>query len=130
MYEQRGGEHGHDLDDWLRAEWELIARQTSSNCHALSKPSLDLAGMDSSSLLDAYNRLELARDPVEAQLHRLLRDRHELGAEMWDQQFNQPAMEELKRRRDHLDIEVQILQGQASMIRDQQADIFARLRAL
>lgn len=23
LYEQRGGEHGHDLDDWLRAEGEL-----------------------------------------------------------------------------------------------------------
>ena len=22
---QRGGEHGHDLDDWLRAEREIIA---------------------------------------------------------------------------------------------------------
>jgi hypothetical protein len=23
LYEQRGGEHGHDMDDWLRAEHEL-----------------------------------------------------------------------------------------------------------
>ncbi len=23
LYEQRGGEHGHDVDDWLQAEREL-----------------------------------------------------------------------------------------------------------
>jgi hypothetical protein len=23
LYEERGGEHGHDVDDWLRAEREL-----------------------------------------------------------------------------------------------------------
>jgi hypothetical protein len=23
LYEQRGGNHGNDLDDWLQAEWEL-----------------------------------------------------------------------------------------------------------
>jgi hypothetical protein len=23
LYEQRGGEHGHDIDDWLQAELEL-----------------------------------------------------------------------------------------------------------
>jgi len=23
LYEQRGGEHGHDVDDWLQAEMEL-----------------------------------------------------------------------------------------------------------
>jgi len=23
LYEQRGGEHGHDLEDWLRAEEEI-----------------------------------------------------------------------------------------------------------
>jgi hypothetical protein len=26
LYEQRGGEHGHDWDDWFRAEQELRAR--------------------------------------------------------------------------------------------------------
>jgi hypothetical protein len=24
LYEQRGREHGHDLDDWLRAESEVL----------------------------------------------------------------------------------------------------------
>ena len=24
LYEQRGGEHGHDLDDWLQARSELL----------------------------------------------------------------------------------------------------------
>jgi hypothetical protein len=24
LYEQRGREHGHDLDDWLRAEGEVL----------------------------------------------------------------------------------------------------------
>ena len=28
LYEQRGGEHGHDVEDWLRAEKE-ITRQKS-----------------------------------------------------------------------------------------------------
>jgi len=23
LYEQRGANHGHELDDWLQAEWEL-----------------------------------------------------------------------------------------------------------
>jgi len=27
LYEQRGSAHGHDLDDWLRAECELRAVQ-------------------------------------------------------------------------------------------------------
>ena len=26
MYEERGGEHGHDIDDWLRAEDEVRNR--------------------------------------------------------------------------------------------------------
>jgi hypothetical protein len=26
IYEQRGREHGHDLDDWLRAEAEIVGR--------------------------------------------------------------------------------------------------------
>ncbi len=29
LHEQRGGEHGHDLDDWLRAEHELRARPST-----------------------------------------------------------------------------------------------------
>jgi len=28
LYVQRGGEHGHDVDDWLRAERELRGAQT------------------------------------------------------------------------------------------------------
>ena len=27
LFEQRGKEHGHDLDDWLQAEAELTARR-------------------------------------------------------------------------------------------------------
>ncbi len=27
LFEQRGGEHGHDLEDWLQAELELIQRK-------------------------------------------------------------------------------------------------------
>jgi len=27
LYEQRGQEHGHDVEDWLRAEAELSMRQ-------------------------------------------------------------------------------------------------------
>src|SRR5258708_40269798 len=30
LYEQRGGEHGHDLGDWLQAEPELRAGVTST----------------------------------------------------------------------------------------------------
>jgi hypothetical protein len=30
LYEQRGGEHGHDLGDWLQAEQELRAVVTST----------------------------------------------------------------------------------------------------
>lgn len=27
LYEQRGGEHGHDFDDWLQAELELTRQK-------------------------------------------------------------------------------------------------------
>jgi Protein of unknown function (DUF2934) len=29
IYEQRGGEHGHDLEDWLKAEAEIIKEQSN-----------------------------------------------------------------------------------------------------
>jgi hypothetical protein len=29
LYERRGGEHGHDVDDWLQAERELRSGLTS-----------------------------------------------------------------------------------------------------
>ena len=29
LYEQRGGEHGHDVDDWLQTERELRASSTT-----------------------------------------------------------------------------------------------------
>jgi hypothetical protein len=29
IYLERGGEHGHDQEDWLRAEGELLARRAS-----------------------------------------------------------------------------------------------------
>jgi Protein of unknown function (DUF2934) len=28
LFEQRGGDHGHDVEDWLQAEWELTQRKT------------------------------------------------------------------------------------------------------
>ncbi|HXY11261.1 MAG TPA: DUF2934 domain-containing protein [Terriglobales bacterium] len=30
LYEQRGGEHGHDVEDWLRAEEEIKEMQAQS----------------------------------------------------------------------------------------------------
>jgi Protein of unknown function (DUF2934) len=30
LYEQRGGNHGYDLEDWLRAEHELTGRLAQS----------------------------------------------------------------------------------------------------
>jgi len=30
LYEQRGREDGHDLDDWLQAESELIQKRTKA----------------------------------------------------------------------------------------------------
>ena len=30
LYEQRGGEHGHDWDDWLQAEREIRAAEAAS----------------------------------------------------------------------------------------------------
>ena len=30
LYEQRGGEHGHDVDDWLQAEEEITEMQGRS----------------------------------------------------------------------------------------------------
>ena len=30
LYEQRGGEHGHDVDDWLQAEEEIAGMQARS----------------------------------------------------------------------------------------------------
>ena len=29
LFEQRGGEHGHDLEDWLRAEAEVVGKKPS-----------------------------------------------------------------------------------------------------
>jgi hypothetical protein len=31
LYEERGKEPGHDLDDWLKAEHEIEERQSSSD---------------------------------------------------------------------------------------------------
>lgn len=28
LFEQRGSEHGHDIEDWLQAELELIQQKT------------------------------------------------------------------------------------------------------
>ena len=30
LYEERGMEDGHDVEDWLRAEEELVSRETQS----------------------------------------------------------------------------------------------------
>jgi hypothetical protein len=42
-YEQfieRGGEHGHDLDDWLAAEREFVTRQARSHDPTAAAPEL------------------------------------------------------------------------------------------
>jgi Protein of unknown function (DUF2934) len=33
-YEQRGRDDGHDLDDWLRAEAEIVGQKTSESAPA------------------------------------------------------------------------------------------------
>jgi len=30
FYEERGGEHGHDLEDWLRAEAEILGKKPAA----------------------------------------------------------------------------------------------------
>jgi hypothetical protein len=30
LFEQRGREHGHDIDDWLRAEAEIVGKKQQS----------------------------------------------------------------------------------------------------
>jgi hypothetical protein len=30
FYEKRGGEHGHDLEDWLQAEAEIVGKKSSA----------------------------------------------------------------------------------------------------
>jgi hypothetical protein len=42
----RGGEHGHDLDDWLAAEHEFVVRQTRPLGRTAATPDL-LAVTDS-----------------------------------------------------------------------------------
>ena len=37
LYEQRGGEDGHDLEDWLNAEAEIIEEQVSASLIASKK---------------------------------------------------------------------------------------------
>jgi hypothetical protein len=40
LYEQRGGEHGHDWDDWLEAEREIRGAEAQSDSEpARSTPS-------------------------------------------------------------------------------------------
>jgi DUF2934 family protein len=41
-YEERGGEHGHDVDDWLRAEAEIFGKK---NIAAAAEP--EMAEQDS-----------------------------------------------------------------------------------
>jgi hypothetical protein len=31
IYEERGGEYGHDLDDWLMAEAEIVGKKPSDS---------------------------------------------------------------------------------------------------
>ncbi len=31
LFEQRGGEHGHDLDDWFQAEAEVLGKKPSGS---------------------------------------------------------------------------------------------------
>ncbi len=30
LYEKRGGEHGHDLDDWFQAEAEVVGKKPAA----------------------------------------------------------------------------------------------------
>jgi hypothetical protein len=41
IFEQRGFEHGYDLDDWLQAEAEVIGKKPSSRT-VEPKPSLEV----------------------------------------------------------------------------------------
>ena len=37
LYEHRGCEHGHDMDDWLQAEVEVTGKKPSSGADANTK---------------------------------------------------------------------------------------------
>lgn len=37
LYEQRGFEHGHDMDDWLQAEAEVMGKKPSSGADPSTK---------------------------------------------------------------------------------------------
>ncbi len=34
LFEERGCQHGHDVDDWLEAEAEILGKRSSSNVEA------------------------------------------------------------------------------------------------
>ena len=38
LFEQRGCEQGHDLDDWLQAEAEIMGKKPAPSADAPSKP--------------------------------------------------------------------------------------------
>jgi hypothetical protein len=42
LYLLRGGQHGHDLEDWLRAERELRSFSTETELPRLELPTLEL----------------------------------------------------------------------------------------
>ena len=37
LYEQRGFEHGHDMDDWLQAEAQVMGKKPSSGADPSTK---------------------------------------------------------------------------------------------
>ncbi len=111
LYEERGRHHGFDTDDWLKAEAEMST-----------------AGAQPLVLLAAYIRLDLQREPLEAQLRFLRLECKDLTAEMWDQQFNPSRLEELAQRRMHASVAIEGLQAEVSSIGHEQNEIRARLQ--
>jgi hypothetical protein len=43
FYEERGREDGHDLDDWLRAEAEMLGKKPSDSAMALEVAAMSAA---------------------------------------------------------------------------------------
>ena len=49
LYEQRGGEHGHDLEDWLNAEAEIIEKPSGVSPIAPKKAAPERSQLDTCS---------------------------------------------------------------------------------
>ena len=48
IYEDRGGQHGRDLEDWLRAEEEVIAQAVEDQPHFSRKQPISIQSTDES----------------------------------------------------------------------------------